>query len=210
MGVCQIGDYPLVLNSLRTEEYPPFSRCADGSKSGQVCPLRFAPRSSGSRQDLPIANRPPIRDIRHQSFFDGFNGPSRAARHYLRGMEEEARKPAYPVGAVDNALRLLLLFRDRKKLRVSEAGRAIGVASSTAHRLLDTLRYHGFVQQDAESRAYEPGPALTALGLAAVRELDLRTCPALISSTSESAALCESLQFREFRTLYARAGESEN
>lgn len=88
---------------------------------------------------------------------------------------EEARRPAYPVGAVDNALRLLLLFRERKKLRVSEAGRAIGVASSTAHRLLDTLRYHGFVTQDAESRAYEPGPALTELGLATVRELDLRT-----------------------------------
>jgi DNA-binding IclR family transcriptional regulator len=87
---------------------------------------------------------------------------------------EEARKPAYPVGAVDNALRLLLLFRERKKVRVSEAGRAIGVASSTAHRLLDTMRYHGFVKQDAESRAYEPGPALTELGLAAVRELDLR------------------------------------
>jgi IclR family transcriptional regulator, acetate operon repressor len=88
---------------------------------------------------------------------------------------EEARKPAYPVGAVDNALRLLLLFRDRKQLRVSEAGRTIGVASSTAHRLLDTLRYHGFVRQDSESRAYEPGPALTALGLAAVREFDVRT-----------------------------------
>ena len=87
---------------------------------------------------------------------------------------EEARKPAYPVGAVDNALRLLLLFRDRKKLRVSEAGREIGVASSTAHRLLDTLRYHGFVRQDAESRAYEPGPALMELGLTAVRDLDLR------------------------------------
>lgn len=88
---------------------------------------------------------------------------------------EEARKPAYPVGAVDNALRLLLLFRDRRRLRVSEAGRALGVASSTAHRLLDTLRYHGFVRQDAESRAYEPGPALTELGLAAVRELDIRS-----------------------------------
>ncbi|HLG74497.1 MAG TPA: IclR family transcriptional regulator [Chloroflexota bacterium] len=88
---------------------------------------------------------------------------------------EEARKPAYPVGAVDNALRLLLLFRERKRLRVSDAARTLGVASSTAHRLLDTLRYHGFVQQDAESRAYEAGPALTELGLAAVRELDLRT-----------------------------------
>jgi DNA-binding IclR family transcriptional regulator len=87
---------------------------------------------------------------------------------------EETRKPAYPVGAVDNALRLLLLFKDRKRLRVSEAGREIGVASSTAHRLLDTLRYHGFVKQDPESRGYEAGPALIDVGLAAVRDMDVR------------------------------------
>jgi DNA-binding IclR family transcriptional regulator len=67
------------------------------------------------------------------------------------------------VGAVDNALRLLQLYRERDVLGVSETARLLGVGRSTAHRLLTTLRAHGFVVQD-RSRAYRVGPALRELG----------------------------------------------
>lgn len=62
--------------------------------------------------------------------------------------------PGYPIGSVDKALRLLLLFRERSTLRLSEAAAEIGVAVSTAHRLLAMLQFHGFVFQDERSRLY--------------------------------------------------------
>jgi IclR family transcriptional regulator, acetate operon repressor len=75
---------------------------------------------------------------------------------------------------VDNALRLLMLFRDTPRVRLSEASGHLGVAHSTAHRLMAMLAYHGFVRQEPGSRAYVAGPALVEIGLAAVRELDIR------------------------------------
>ncbi len=82
--------------------------------------------------------------------------------------------PAYPIASVDSALRLLKLFRDTPRVRLSEASEHLGVAHSTAHRLMAMLAYHGFVRQEPGSRAYVAGPALVEIGLAAVRELDIR------------------------------------
>jgi IclR family acetate operon transcriptional repressor len=82
--------------------------------------------------------------------------------------------PAYPIASVDSALRLLKLFRDTPRVRLSEAAEHLGVAHSTAHRLMAMLAYHGFVRQEPGSRVYLAGPALVEVGLAAVRELDIR------------------------------------
>jgi DNA-binding IclR family transcriptional regulator len=75
---------------------------------------------------------------------------------------DEAFDPRAGVGAVENALRLLQLYRGRDALGVSETARLLGVGRSTAHRLLTTLRAHAFVVQD-QSRAYRAGPALREL-----------------------------------------------
>lgn len=83
--------------------------------------------------------------------------------------------PSYPIGSVDNALRLLMLFRKRNRLRVSDAAEDLGVARSTAHRLLAMLEYHDFVAQDTTTRLYVAGPSLTDIGLAIVRDMDIRT-----------------------------------
>lgn len=74
--------------------------------------------------------------------------------------------------SVDNALRLLLLLAREGQLGVTEAAVELGVAPSTAHRLLSTLRYRGFVLQDP-SRGYRPGPAFAALGGLRARQGDL-------------------------------------
>lgn len=84
------------------------------------------------------------------------------------------KPPAYPIESVDNALKLLRMLRERREVRVSEASRSIGVARSTAHRLLAMLRHHGFVEQDPASRAYVAGPALVDLGAAMLRDRDIR------------------------------------
>lgn len=71
------------------------------------------------------------------------------------------QKPPYPLGSVDNALRLLQLLRDGGAWRLSDCAAELGVAPSTAHRLLSMLVYRGFALRDDERR-YVAGPALGA------------------------------------------------
>jgi DNA-binding IclR family transcriptional regulator len=81
--------------------------------------------------------------------------------------------PQYPIESVDNALKLLLLLGERSEIRMTEASRYLGVASSTAHRLLAMLQYRGFIRQDPTSKAYLPGPALTGVAFAVLARLDI-------------------------------------
>jgi DNA-binding IclR family transcriptional regulator len=74
--------------------------------------------------------------------------------------------PAYPVSSADNVLRLLRMLREQGELRVADAASRLGVAPSTAHRLLATLRQHEFAVQ-GRRRVYLPGPALDPVGAAA-------------------------------------------
>ena len=86
----------------------------------------------------------------------------------------ESPAPLYPIESVDNALKLVLLLGERPEIRMSEASRYLGVASSTAHRLLAMLQYRGFVRQDPVSKAYRPGPALTGVAFAIFGRLDIQ------------------------------------
>ena len=65
------------------------------------------------------------------------------------------------------------MFRDQESVRVSQAAADLGVARSTAHRLLTLLLSYGFVAQDHASRAYGPGPRLVELGLSVARTTDI-------------------------------------
>jgi IclR family transcriptional regulator, acetate operon repressor len=76
-------------------------------------------------------------------------------------MENQA--PPYPVRSVDYALQLLLILKRDGVLRVSEAAAELGVARSTAHRLISMLRFRGFVEQ-ARDRTYRAGSAFADLG----------------------------------------------
>lgn len=91
-----------------------------------------------------------------------------------RRPEAAPERPRYPIESVDNALRLLLMLRERKLIRVSEAARDLGIAPSTAHRLLAMLVHYGFVRHDPATRGYLAGQALVDVGLAAVRHIDIR------------------------------------
>jgi DNA-binding IclR family transcriptional regulator len=82
--------------------------------------------------------------------------------------------PQYPIESVDNALRVLLLLGERSELRLTEVADYLGVASSTAHRLLAMLQYRGFVRQEARTRAYRPGTALTGVAFSILKRFDVR------------------------------------
>lgn len=84
-------------------------------------------------------------------------------------------RPAGLIGAVDNVLRLLRLFEGHEMIRVNQVAREMSLSRSTVHRMLATLSYHGFVEQDEFSRAYKPGPALVDIGLSVVQNIDIRS-----------------------------------
>jgi DNA-binding IclR family transcriptional regulator len=81
--------------------------------------------------------------------------------------------PQYPIESVDKALKLILLLSEQPEIRLSEATRYLDVASSTAHRLLAMLQYHGFVRQDPTSKIYRAGPAITSVAFAVLGRLDI-------------------------------------
>ena len=102
--------------------------------------------------------------------------------------------PNYPIKSVDRALELVLAFRTRPSVGVSEAAELLGVSPSTAHRMLSMLQHRGFVQQDPRTKDYLRGPALVEVGLATVRQLDIRRearphLEALVRDTGETAHL---------------------
>ena len=94
----------------------------------------------------------------------------------------------YTVSSVGNALTLLGALRDHPSLAVKEGAELLGVAPSTAHRLLSTLQAHGFVVQDPANRRYGPGPALLAVALASLRRVDVRRVgrPHLVALAAET------------------------
>lgn len=72
------------------------------------------------------------------------------------------------------ALDLLDCFAEQEEFGVSELARNIGVAKSTAHRLLTTLCARGFAERDEESGRYRLGLHLYDLGHLAVSRSDIR------------------------------------
>jgi DNA-binding IclR family transcriptional regulator len=82
-------------------------------------------------------------------------------------------KPGYPVESADKVLRLLFLLSERGQVRVTEAADYLGVARSTAHRLLSVLSYREFAVQDAH-KAYRPGPAFERIVRTGRSTQDLR------------------------------------
>ncbi|WP_327742965.1 IclR family transcriptional regulator [Streptomyces europaeiscabiei] len=73
-----------------------------------------------------------------------------------------APSPSYPVSAAGNALRVVRLLHELDELRVMDVADRLGVARSTAHRILAMLVFEGFAAQDRH-KVYRPGPALQAI-----------------------------------------------
>lgn len=88
------------------------------------------------------------------------------------------RSPRHPppdlIQSVDHALTVLSMLQTRGELRVAQVAQDLGVARSTAHRVLATLAWREFVVQDRVTRAFRAGTALIELGLRSVSEYDLR------------------------------------
>ncbi|KQV06333.1 IclR family transcriptional regulator [Leifsonia sp. Root112D2] len=92
----------------------------------------------------------------------------------MQNEEPVGPPPPYLIGSVDNALQLLLLLNENSELRVRDVARELDVAQSTAHRILATLAWRGFVVQDRGSKTYRAGRVLVEIALESIKELDVR------------------------------------
>lgn len=72
--------------------------------------------------------------------------------------------PTKGVHSVGRALAVMeALTRSDHELGVSEIANVTGLAPGTAHRLLATLAYHGYVRQNGATRRYGPGMKLLSV-----------------------------------------------
>ena len=99
-------------------------------------------------------------------------------------------KPAYSIESVDHALRLAVLLQQEGPLGVTDAATRLGVARSTAHRLMTMLVYRDFAEQGSDRR-YTAGPVLRTFGdgepVARLRQVALPHLRALTRRTGETA-----------------------
>lgn len=104
--------------------------------------------------------------------------------------------PAYALGSVDKALRVLHMLRDGGPVRISVVARDLDIAVSTAHRIMSMLVFHGFAVQD-DQRRYLPGPALSAPVLA-TQDVDrlIRTAGPVIERLAEDVGETANLTTR--------------
>jgi len=71
------------------------------------------------------------------------------------------------VPAVDRAARILALIESRAKpMSITELAEHLGASKGAVREILETLRFHGLLERNAESKRYRLGPQLARLGTA--------------------------------------------
>jgi DNA-binding IclR family transcriptional regulator len=103
------------------------------------------------------------------------------------------QRPSYAITSVDHALRAAAMLQLEGELTVTEVAERLGVARSTAHRLLAMLVYRDFAVQ-TEGRAYRAGPVLELAAhsqstASRLRALALPHMAELVEVVGESANL---------------------
>ncbi|QCU77590.1 IclR family transcriptional regulator [Citricoccus sp. SGAir0253] len=114
-----------------------------------------------------------------------------------------------PIESVDRALVLLTMMRNQGSVSVSEAAAHLGVAPSTAHRLLTALLHRDFARQD-HLRRYRVGPAfwtapVRSPALAALRDA---ARPALEHAHAETGETVQLMVLRGGAILFVDGIES--
>ena len=83
-------------------------------------------------------------------------------------------EPNYPIKVLDKSLSLLeLLIQKGSSMNMVELSEKLGFYPSTIHRILDTLKHWGYVEQDPKSQKYRLGLKLLELGMAKFHQMDL-------------------------------------
>jgi len=83
-------------------------------------------------------------------------------------------KPAYPIKVLDKSLFILeTLLQNGFPMNMTKISEKLGLYPSTIHRILDTLKHWGYVEQDPNTQKYQLGLKLLELGMAKLHQIDL-------------------------------------
>jgi len=83
-------------------------------------------------------------------------------------------KPNYPIKVLDKSLSVLeLLLQKDSSMNMTELSEKLGFYPSTIHRILDTLKHWGYVEQDSHTQKYQLGLKALELGMAKLHQMDL-------------------------------------
>lgn len=83
-------------------------------------------------------------------------------------------KPNYPIKVLDKSLSVLeLLLQKGSAMNMTELSKKLGFYPSTIHRILDTLKHWGYVEQDSHTQKYQLGLKALELGMAKLHQMDL-------------------------------------
>ncbi len=84
------------------------------------------------------------------------------------------KEPTYPLKALDKSLAILeVLSQENSPLSIAQLSERLGIYPSTIHRILDTLRYWGYVEQDSHTQRYQLGLKVLELGMAKLQKMEL-------------------------------------
>lgn len=88
--------------------------------------------------------------------------------------QSEPLPPQRLVPAVDRAARMLgILEQEQTPLSISELGRRLDASKGAIREVLETLRHHGLVERDDDSKLYQLGSRLIRLGALARSRIGL-------------------------------------
>jgi len=86
----------------------------------------------------------------------------------------EKENPNYPIKVLDKTFSILdILLQHGSSMHMTEISEKLGLYPSTIHRILDTLKHRGYVEQDPKSQKYRLGLKLLELGMAKLHQMDL-------------------------------------
>jgi IclR family acetate operon transcriptional repressor len=113
-----------------------------------------------------------------------------------RGVRISTTVKGQTITAVERTAQVLKAFSNAKvpTLGVTEISQQLDISKAVVHRILNSLRAQGFIDIDSTTRRYMLGPASLAVGLAFLRNVDVRDLARpvlreLSEQTAETATL---------------------
>jgi DNA-binding IclR family transcriptional regulator len=106
-----------------------------------------------------------------------FGIPIRGTQFCLveRTLMQNSQREPIRLEAVDRVVSVLnYLMEQPGEVALTKVSRDLGFSKSVVHRLLNALRYHGFVDFNETTRQYRLGFCALQLGLAALARVDIR------------------------------------
>ena len=86
----------------------------------------------------------------------------------------EKANPNYPIKVLDKTFSILdILLQHGSSMHMTEISKKLDLYPSTTHRILDTLKHWGYIEQDPHTQKYQLGLKALELGMAKLHQMDL-------------------------------------